>query len=394
MVVLKFGGDHRVYLMTKPVPINVQAKVRPELPDLRYPPRRRRGLPIRSLLMVGGVMVVAVLAGWAWLSGGRYVVVDDAYVRAAKLMVSTDVSGIVSSVDVREGSRVKRNDVLFRLRPRQFQIELDNAKATLDQTVLSINAMKLDYRRLLNAIAAQQAQVDLAKTRFDRYQQLVAKKAVSQAVFDQARFALMASQKTLNALEQEAGVQLAKLGGNPDIPVERHPRYRQSRSLVDEAQRKLNAAVVRAPFDGVVTKVEALQPGTYLVAPTAAITNMGAVALVATDKVWIEANIKETDLTHVRPGNAVDITIDSYPGHIWRGTVDSISPASGAEFSILPAQNASGNWIKVTQRVPVRIAIEAKPEDPILRAGMSAVVSVDTGHRRELSDIVPAGWMR
>ena len=256
------------------------------------------------------------------------------------------------------------------------------------QTALTINAMKLEYDRLVSAIAAQQAQVDLAQANHDRYQSLIAKKAASQAIYDQARFTLLSAQRTLDALRQQADVQLARLGGNPKVAIETHPQYLQSKSVVDEAHRQLDNSVVRAPFKGIVTKVEALQPGTFLVAPTAALTNMGAVALVGTDDLWIEANVKETDLTHVKPGNKVSITVDTYPGRKWLGRVSAISPASGAEFSILPAQNASGNWVKITQRVPVRIELEDNGSDAVLRSGMSVVASIDTEHRRSLARLL------
>ena len=345
---------------------------------------------LRAVLMGGAVLVVGLVGLWLWLSGGRYVVVEDAYVRAAKLMVTTEVSGIVARVEVREGARVKKGDVLFRLDPRRFDIAVANAKAALAQKALSIKAMKLEYRQLKSEIAAQQAQVDLGQKTFARYQNLVAKKAISQAIYDQVRFNLIAARRKLESLQQKADVQLTKLGGDPDIPVAAHPEYLQARAGVDEARRQRNRTIVRAPFSGIVTKVDALQPGTYLVAPTAALTNRGAVALVGTDDVWIDANVKETSLTHIRPDNPVKITIDTYPGHTWRGKVASISPASGAEFSILPSQNASGNWVKITQRVPLRIAVEGGNSKLHLRAGMSAVVRIDTGHQRSIFDLF--GW--
>jgi membrane fusion protein (multidrug efflux system) len=166
------------------------------------------------------------------------------------------------------------------------------------------------------------------------------------------------------------------LGGDPNFTVSKHPAYEQAKAQVDEAQRQVDHTVVRAPFNGIVTHVDQLQPGVYLVASTAALTNTGAVALVATDDIWIEANFKETVLTWVKPGDSVEISVDSYPDRSWTGKVKSIAPASGAEFSVLPAQNTSGNWVKVVQRIPVRIAVERKPSGPPLRSGMSAVLSL------------------
>jgi len=178
-------------------------------------------------------------------------------------------------------------------------------------------------------------------------------------------------------------VLLAKLGGDPNFTVAEHPTYLQAKAQLDEAQRQLDHSVVRAPF----TQVDQLQPGVYLVAATAALTNTGAVALVAADDVWIDANFKETDLTWVKPGDSVEISVDTYPGRTWKGRVKTIAPASGAEFSILPAQNSSGNWVKVVQRIPVRISVDRRDGDPPLRTGMSSYVTIDTGHGRSLSQL-------
>ncbi len=343
---------------------------------------------LRLILMLGGILVVAVGAATMWLRGGRYVSADDSYVHASKLMVTTDVSGLVTSVDVKEGQFVKAGQVLFRVDPQQFQIALDNAKAQLAQTGLSIEAMKEDYRRMREDISAQQAMVQLDQSNYDRYAVLVRTDTISKANYDQARYTLVADQRKLESIKQQAQVQLAKLGGNPDVPVAEHPQYRQAQAAVDEAQRQLDHTVVRAPFDGIVTQVDALQPGTYLVAQTAALTNTGAIGLISTDHVWIDANLKETDLTYVKPGDPVGVFVDTYPDHVWTGTVETISPASGAEFSILPPQNASGNWVKVVQRIPVRIRVDRKPGDPILRAGMSVTVDIDTGHKRSIYDLL------
>jgi membrane fusion protein (multidrug efflux system) len=350
-------------------------------------PVSRRRPSLRTSLMAAGIVAAAVGSALFWLRGGRYASTDDAYVQAAKVLVTTDVSGLVKSVDVREGQAVKTGDLLFRLDPLPFQIALDGANADLRQTALTIESMKADYQVTLSNVAAQQAQVALDQVTYDRYAALVTSESVARALYDQARFTLQLDKSKLVSLQQQAQVQLAKLGGNPDIPVTQHPLYRHAKALVDDAQRQLDHASVRAPFSGVVTQVDALQPGTYLVSQTAALTETGAVALVSTDRIWVAAQMKETDLTYVKPGDHVDVTVDTYPGHAWTGTVESISPASSSEFSVLPAQNSSGNWVKVVQRVPVRIAIERKPDAPVLRSGMSVYVGINTGHRRSLSDL-------
>jgi membrane fusion protein (multidrug efflux system) len=338
--------------------------------------------------MLGGVLVVVIGAGASWLRGGRFSGTDDSYIEAAKLFVSTDVSGIVASVDVREGQAVKAGDVLFRLDPRQYQYAFNTATATLALTAETINSMKVDYQRMLSDVATQRAQVALDQTTFDRYAKLVVTNAIDHETYDQSRYTLQLDQAKLQSLQQTAQVQLAKLAGDPNIAVTAHPQYLQAQAAVDEAQRELDHTTVRAPFAGVATQVDALQPGTYLVSQTAALTNVGAVALVSTERVWVTAQMKETDLSYVKPGNPVDISVDTYPGHTWAGTVESISPASGSEFSILPAQNTSGNWVKVVQRIPVRVRVDRKPGGPVLRAGMTATVNIDTGHRRSLSDLL------
>ena len=350
-------------------------------------PQHRRP-SLRVVLMAAGIFTVVIGATLFWLRGGRYATTDDAYMQAAKVLVTTDVSGIVSSVNVREGQPVKAGDLLFQIDSSQFQIALDNAQANLHEVALTIESMKSNYQVTLSNVAAQQAQVGLDQVTFDRDAALVSSDSVARETYDQARYSLQLDKSKLVSLQQQAQVELAKLDGNPNIPVTEHPLYQQAKAQVDEAQRQLGHTSVRAPFAGVVTQVDALQPGTYLVSQTAAMTETGAIALVADNQVWVTAQMKETDLTYVKPGNHVDITVDTYPGQVWSGTVESVSPASSSEFSVLPAQNSSGNWVKVVQRVPVRIGITRKPGAAVLRSGMSVYVSIDTGHRRSLGDLL------
>ncbi len=350
------------------------------------PARKGRGV-LRAFLMLAGIAAAIVGAGAMWLRGGRVISTDNAYVRAAKLMVSTDVSGIVSSVEVKEGERVKAGQVLFRVDAQQFEIALRIAEAQLEQTKINLQASQQDYQRLLNDISAQEAQTNLARTISDRAAALLASNAGTRAAFDQAHFTLIASQKQLEAMRGQARAALTRLGGGADLPVEQLPQYLVAKAQTDEARRQLEHTIVRAPFAGIVTAVDHLQPGTFLVSQTAALTNTGAVGLIATDDVWIDANVKETDLTEAKIGDPVEVSVDAYPNRVWRGRVASIAPSSGSEFSILPAQNAGGNWVKVVQRVPVRIAIEPEPDAPVLRAGMSAIVEIDTGHVRTLPEL-------
>jgi membrane fusion protein (multidrug efflux system) len=228
---------------------------------------------------------------------------------------------------------MRKGEVLFRIDPRQFQIALDNAKAQLAQIALNLQSMKEDYRRLLSEADSQAAQVELAQKTFERTADLIKKGVTSVQAFDQARTSLDAALKQQQSLREQAKVLLAKLGGDPDFNVALHPSYLQAKTQLDEAQRQLDHSVICAPLNGIVTQVDQLQPGVYLVAATAALTNTGAVALVSTDDAWIDANFKETDLTWVKPGEEVEISVDTYPGRSWSGRVRTIAPASGAEFS-------------------------------------------------------------
>ncbi len=353
-------------------------------PDVTAAPGKKK---IRKLNRRGGTrwglfallpLVLGIGLYW-YVTGGKVMSTDDAYVDTQKVGISTDIAGIVQSVNVTDNERVRAGQMLYRLDPRQYRIALDNAKANLAQTALNIEAMKQDYKRMQSDVAAEQAQVVLDQTNYARDAALLHSGTVSQAIYDQAQSTLDTDKNKLESLREQAQVQLARLDGNADIPATQHPQYHQAQAQVDEAQRQLDHTVVVAPFAGLVTNVSAIAPGKYLAASTTAFY------LVDTDHVWIEANPKETELTYVRPGQPVTVTVDAYPDVTWHGTVESISPAAAQEFSLLPAQNTSGNWVKVVQRVPMRVRVDATEANrPPLRAGMSAVINVDTGHARGL----------
>jgi membrane fusion protein (multidrug efflux system) len=336
---------------------------------------------LRRVLMFWGVGAFVSIAGIFYLVGGRYVTSDDSYVHANKLMVSTDVSGLVQDVNVREGQQVKKGDILFTLDPKPFQIALENAKANLAATVQDVESTRAQYRAAVGQIAAQQAQLNVNKQTFARYQALAKQNAIAAMQVDTQHAAVLSAQATLASLQQTAATQLAKLNGNPDLPPEQAPAYLKAKAAVDEAQRQLDHAIVRAPFDGTVGEVDSLQPGTLVVSALSAFTTTSAVGLIGKD-VWISSDMKETDLTHVHPGNPVSIAVDTYPGCKWEGHIDSVSAGSDTSFSALPAENASGNWVKVVQRIPVRVAIDKSECDRPLRAGMSTVITIDTGLRR------------
>ena len=321
--------------------------------------------------------LVLLIGGYWYVTGGRIMSTDDAYVEAQRVGISTDVSGIVKDVDVTENEHVTTGQVLYRLDPEQFQIAVDNAKANLAQTALMLESMKQDYQRMLSDIAAQEAVVKYDRINFDSDTMLLRSHTISQTTFDQVQATLGNDQNKLESLRRQAQVQLAKLGGNANVDVTQHPQYREAKAKVDEAQRQLNDTIVKAPFSGIVTSVPSIAPGKYLAASTTAFY------LIDTDHIWIEAQPKETELTYVRPGQPVTITVDTYPDRQWHGTVESLSPAAAQVFSLLPAQNTSGNWVKVVQRVPMRVHVDTSDKSlPPLAAGMSVELDIDTGHAR------------
>src|ERR1700682_5067172 len=361
----------------------------PELPErpVEKPPQKTQSAHrpwIRPALFA--LLPLALIVGCYWyVTGGQVMSTDDAYVEADTVGISTDVPGIVKDIDVTNNQHVEPGQVLYRLDPQQFQIALDNAKASLAQTALTIDAMKEDYQRMLSDAAAQQGQVALDQATYDRNAALLPSGTTSKATHDQARYTLEVDKNKLQSLRQQAAVQLARLAGNPDIPVTQHPQYLQAKAQVDEAQRQLDHTAVKAPFAGIVTNVPAIAPGKYLAASTPAFY------LVDTDHVWVDASPKETELTYVQPGQSVTVTVDTYPDAEWHGTVESISPAAAQQVALCPAQNTSGNWVKVVQRIPMRVRVDTSDKNlPPLRAGMSVEVDVDTGHTRGLPHFLTA----
>ncbi len=337
-------------------------------------PARRRAKRLILLIVVPLIATFAVCV--AYLKGGRYVETDNAYVKADKVPVSVDVSGMVKDVLVQENQTVAAGQPLFRLDPMSFQIAVSKAEAKLGQVRTDLEALKASYREKEAEIALAQTKHAFTLKDQQRQADLVAKNFISASKFDDAKQSTNVAAQQMSALEQGLKRIAKTLGGSVNTPIERHPSYRAA--LADLAQAKLDLArvEVRAPLPGTVSKPPKV--GQYV---TMGSTTM---ALVVSGNLWIEANFAETALTYVHPGQPVTIHIDTYPDQAWKGMVESLSPATSAEFSIIPAQNATGNWVKIAQRVPVRIKLEAAPQLPQLRAGLSTVVEIDTGHRRRL----------
>ena len=329
--------------------------------------------------------LILLASGYWYVTGGRMMSTDDAYVEADKVGVSTDVSGIVKEVDVTDNQRVEAGQVLYRLDALPFQLALRRAEAQVGIVRNDLNALKASYQDMQAQIKQAQYDIDYYDREFHRQQDLVSRSVVSQASFDTAHRNLQNAQQKLTSLNQQLAAIAANLNGDPNIPVEQHPRYLDALAQRDEAARQLDHTAVKAPFAGIVTNVPSIAAGKYLPA------SMTAFYLVAADHVWVDSNPKETELTYVQPGQPVTVSVDTYPGAEWHGTVESISPAAAQEFSLLPAQNTSGNWVKVVQRIPMRVRVDTSDRNlPTLRAGMSVEVDVDTAHKRGLPRFLTA----
>ena len=342
------------------------------------PKRRDRRRLVRLVLLLLGPLVAFVVAGEMYLSGGRYVETDNAYVRAPIMNVSSDVPGTVAEVAVHENQHVEKGALLFTLDQVPFKIALAGAQAQLGMVRNDLTALQATYRQNQSAIDQAKSSLDYAQATYDRQLNLQKRGVAAQASLDQARRDLDVAQEALRGAQRGADATLSQLGGNATGSVEDHPRMHEAKAAVDKAQRDLDHATIVAPWSGTVANVENLRTGAYVTA------GQPAMSLVASNDLWIEANPKETDLTHLNVGDEATVSVDAYPDYSWKAKVTSLSPATGAEFSVLPPQNASGNWVKVVQRVPVKLALEPESDAPQLTSGMSVDVSIDTGHRRSL----------
>jgi membrane fusion protein (multidrug efflux system) len=288
----------------------------------------------------------------------------------------------VVAIAVHDNETVKKGQLLYQLRKDTFQTNLDAAKAQLSTVRDQILGLKASYQLSLAQISQAQADLPFYQAAFKRQQDLLKTGAGTRAAFDQAEHDLDAAKQKVAVAKAQADATLAQLSGNANLRIEQYPPYLQAKAGVENAQRDLNDTSVKAPFDGIVTNVSALQVGSYLQA------SQTAFSLVSDEHVWVEASPKETELTYVRPNQPATVTVDTYPGVEWKAEVDSISPASGSTFSLLPAQNTTGNWVKVVQRIPMRIRIEDTADKPPLRVGMSVTVDVDTGHARGVPEFI------
>lgn len=345
-------------------------------------PPKRRSRVRRGVLYALGPLAVVLGGAWWYATGGRYVSTENAYVKFDILRVSPNVAGRVVSVRVQANQRVKKGEVLFRIDAAPFRLALAKARADMLERLNEISASLAEYRQALAELEQAQSQVTFYRKALDRQKGLSRKGIASAANLEKAQLDHQLALRRIKLLEEKVSVALARIGGDPTLSPEKHPVYLRAKSLRDQAELDLKDTVVRAPSDGIVSNLT-LQVGQYVR------KGVALFSMINTGKVWVDVNLKETDLTHIRPGQTAMVTVDALPDRQWRARVESIAPATGAEFAVLPPQNASGNWVKVVRRLTVRLVFMDPAARDRLRAGMSAHVQIDTGRERPLD-----AWMR
>lgn len=328
-----------------------------------------------SLLLLGPLAIAAVSA-WLYLNGGRIVSTDNAYIKADIIDVSSEITGRVVSVNVKDNQPVSKGELLFTIDDRPYQIALHRAEAQLAEVRSNITSLKQEYRNSEIAIENAETRLKYLSKELERVRSLLERGSISVSTFDEAEYQWTDAQDSRQEKLQALQVIKARLI-DPDMPVDDHPLVKQALAQLDSARLDLSHVEVFAPTDGVAVNVTA-NLGENIIAGSP------LMSLVDNHHLWIEANFKETDLTHMHPGQHVDVEVDTYPDQHWEARVASITPATGSQFSLLPAQNSSGNWVKVVQRVAVRIEFEGNLPLNELVAGMSALVEVDTENQRTL----------
>ncbi len=316
-----------------------------------------------------------------YAKGGRYITTENAYIKADIVEVSTNINGLVTDVFAQENQRVSKGDPVFSIDSRPFEKALNIAKADITAARQTIQSLRAHYRLGQVSITAKQERVRYLKKKYERQEGLLQIGSDTQARFDEIEHSLNMAKRELASAREDNQMVLAELVGKPDIAIEQHPLYLRAKAKQDIASLNLSYTSVSAPASGILTHVS-VEPGEYIE------TGDHLLAIVSTENLWVEANLKEVDLAHLSVGQNATVVLDSLPDVEWFATVDSISPATGAEFSVLPSQNASGNWVKVVQRIPVRLKLADKPGADSLRAGLTVTVSIDTKRERDLTGIV------
>ncbi|MEP6786216.1 MAG: HlyD family secretion protein [Sphingomonadales bacterium] len=342
----------------------------PVMEPVAEPVSEKRRSWRRPLLMISIPLLIAVVGGYFWITSGRYISTDNAYVKQDMISISPDVSGRIVSVNVRENQAVKAGDVLFQIDPEPYRIALAQADAAIAAAKVQVSTMATDVGGAAADIESARADILLAQGTYNRQAELMKRGFTTRAALDAAAHEVAAGKAKLATAQASVARARSQLGSGTSASGS--PAALQT-AMVERERAALNLSrtVVRAPKDGVISQTGRLQVGN--ITPS----GVPALSLVVSQQAWVEANYKETALDHMAVGQPAEISLDAYPDLKVRGHVASIGAGTGSQFSVLPAQNASGNWVKVTQRIPVRIAIDGKPARAMI-AGLSADVKIDT----------------
>ena len=343
-------------------------------------PRRLLRWVMRVVLLVGGPVVIGMAGLYVYMTTGRYVTTENAYVKSDLIVITAEVSGRVVDVAIANDQMVQPGQRLFTIDRRRFEIVRDRKQAELGAARQRVAALKARLRVKQAEMQAAESDVDFERAELARNERLRGNGTISEFKVIEARREAAKAERQLEVIGAEIAEAIAEIG-DPDQPVDRHPDVLQAMADLEQAEVDLASAEVTAPSRAIAANVR-LQVGEYIE------EGDPVLSLVAADGFWIEANLKETDLTHLAVGQEVELVVDAYPDLPRTGRVASVSPATGAEYALLPPQNASGNWVKVVQRVPVRLSIDPVDGAPPLRSGMSVAVSIDTRHERELPSVL------
>ncbi len=340
---------------------------------------------IRFLLLVCLPAAAIGAAAYIYLTGGRYVSTENAYVKADIVQVSTDLDGRVVDVLVRDHDRVQAGDVLFRIDPEPFKIAVVKAEADLAKVATAFMTMRAELTEAETEVGEWRSRIGYYTKAVKRQRSLLRRGVTTSARADEAELELAVARERLRTVNAKTGRLTAALSGAPDLPLEQRALYRERLAELRARQLDLKRTVVRAPTSGVISNMR-LQVGEHLEAGDAAFS------MIVDQTPWVIANLKETELTHIEIGQRATVTPDAFPDIVIDAVVESISPATGAEFAILPPQNATGNWVKVVQRLPVKLRLEAGPGMDVLRAGMSVEAVIDTERQRDSLIALQNNW--
>ena len=362
------------------VETEVPADIETTAPATPAKPKRKKTRRIALMLLVPALLIG--VGGYMWVTGGRYEETENANLLFSKIAIASELSGRVTTSNVTNNKQVKKGDILFQVDPEPLKIAVEQAKAAIETARLTVTQLRAGYQQALAQEHAAENDVSYAQDNLTRYKTLSNKGVATTSSYDDAVHDARKADDALAAAKEAVANAKAALGPALEGDIDDHPSVISAKAAAENAEYNLKVSTVRAPADGMLYEAADFKPGRFVAAGTSLFT------LVETEKPWIEANFKETQLTYMGVDQPAEVTIDAFPDRTFRATVKSIGAGTGAEFSLLPAQNATGNWVKVTQRIPVHLTLNNEDAHFLMRSGLSATVTVDTGHHRHFGDLL------